>query len=70
MVALSSNFLWLTTISASDGIVSTDELITVMFEAKFFILFLNFVAPIALEPIPASQANTILLITSLLITTS
>ena len=50
--------------------MSTDELITVMFEAKFFILFLNFVAPIALEPIPASQANTILLITSLLITTS
>ena len=29
---------------------------------KGLILFLNFVAPIALEPIPASQANTIFLI--------
>ena len=45
--------------SASDGTLSTDVLITVIPKFKGLILFLNFVAPIALEPIPASQENTI-----------
>ena len=54
--------MWLITKSASCGIESTDELVTSIFNPKDFILFLNFVAPIALDPIPASHANTIFLI--------
>ena len=44
--------------SQSDGIVSTEVLITVRSGRCALIRFLNFVAPIAEEPIPASQANT------------
>ena len=44
--------------SQSAGIVSTDVLITVKSGLLALTLFRNFVAPIAEEPMPASQANT------------
>ena len=49
-----------TATSQSTGILSTEVLITVKSGRTPFKRFLNLVAPIALDPIPASHANTIL----------
>ena len=59
---LSNSPLWVIIISASSGILATDELTTSISKLKSFILFLKFVAPIALDPIPTSHANTIFFI--------
>ena len=57
---------WHTTTSASAGTLSTDVFVTVIPRFKGLIRFLNFVAPIAEDPIPASHAKTIFLMSSAL----
>ncbi len=57
--ALDCKVLWHTTISVSSGMESTAQLLISASEPARSALFLNFVAPNALEPIPASQANII-----------
>ena len=57
---------WHTTTSASAGTLSTDVFVTVIPRFKGLIRFLNFVAPIAEDPIPASHAKTIFLIPAIL----
>ena len=58
--ALSASSLWQTTKDASAGISPTAQLVHLIFPSPAFIKrALKRVAPSALEPIPASQANTI-----------
>ena len=68
-LARSTSVIWTTAMSQSAGIVSTDVLITVRSGRCALIRFRNFVAPIAEEPIPASQANTTFLTPSVLTAT-
>ena len=63
-LARSAKVVWTTARSQSEGILSTEVLITVI-SGRFTLMRLrNFVAPMAEDPMPASQANTIFLMVS------
>ena len=62
--ALSANDSCVTIICASSGTLSTGAAATSIPKTKSLILALNLAAPIALDPIPASHANIIFLISA------
>ena len=58
--ARSARTRWQTTISASAGTLSTLELVTISSGRSALMRLWNLVAPIALDPMPASHEKTIL----------